>query len=230
VDTQKEPIPQEPQPVTIGEGLSPILGKLVRRIGSGQFIELSELLPDSLGAANSLSETDSKALKAATKLNLSIIKWVQSFEIYMAILSKSQPHRVADLLGYQTLILQAYQKFRGDFWLRYDCTFRQKVSTSKDAKWAAIDTTIWSLAFSGRGRPCPSEHNQDRNFSASSNPTPRSLRQPLVCFKWNRDNCTFRNCKFLHKCSYCIQDLGVTDASHKAMSCTHHPCPRASIT
>jgi len=69
VDPQKEPIPQELQPVTIGEGLPPSQ----ERIGSGQFIKLSEL-PDSLGAANVLGEADSKAPKAATKLNL-LIEW-----------------------------------------------------------------------------------------------------------------------------------------------------------
>ena len=221
VDPPRVSIPQEPQPVTIGEGLPPIPGKLAKKIGSGQFVELSELLPDSLSAANALGEVDSKASKPATKPNLSIIEWVQSFGIYTAILSKSQPHRVADLLGYQTLILQAYQEFRSDFWLRYDRTFRQKASTSKNAKWAAIDTTIWSLAFSGRGRSGSLEHDWDRNSSAYSNPVPRSPRQPLVCFKWNWDNCTFRNCKFPHKCSYCVQDPRATDTSHKAMSCPY---------
>ena len=76
--------------------------------------------------------------------------WLQTQtakHVSAAILSKSQLHRVVDLLGHQTLILQAYQEFWSDFWLQYDCTFRQKASTFKDVTWAAIDTTIWSLAF-----------------------------------------------------------------------------------
>ena len=216
---------QESQPVTVGEGLPPIPGKLVRKIESGQFIDLGELLPDCLSTANATGDIDtSKAHKPATRPISSIIEWIQSYGIYTAILSKSQPHRVADLLGYQTLVLQAYQEFRGDSWLRYDHTFRQKAATSRIEKWATIDTTLCSLAFSGRGRSGPfPAHDRDSGTPRSSNPDPRSPRHPLVCFKWNRGNCSFPNCKFLHKCSYCVMDPGTTDTSHKATNCPYHP-------
>ena len=82
-----------------------------------------------------------KASKPVTRPTLSIIKWVQSFGIYIySNYVKTQPHRVADLLGYQTLILQAHQEFQGDFWLRYDHTLRQKVPTVKSTKEATMDT------------------------------------------------------------------------------------------
>ena len=192
---------------------------------SGQFIDLGKLLPDCLSTANATGDTDApKAPKPATRAISSIVEWVQSFGIYTAILSKSYPHRIADLLGYQTLILQAYQEFKGDFWLRYDHTFRQKAATLKDAKWAQIDTTLWSLAFSGRGRSgSSSDHDRDGGSLEYSNPSSRLSRQPQVCYKWNRENCSFRNCKYLHKCSYCVQDPWTTDASHKGINCPYHP-------
>ena len=113
----ESPIPQilpslqEHQPVAIGEGLPPIPGKLVKKIESGLYIELGELLPDNLSVTNATGDIAAapKASKPVTRPTLSIIEWVQSF-VYTAILSKSQPHRVADLLGYQTLILQAHQE------------------------------------------------------------------------------------------------------------------------
>ena len=223
--SQPAALSQEPQPVTVGKGLPPISGKLVKKIESGQFINLGELLPDCLSTANAMGDTDtSRAHKPATRLISSIIEWIQSFGMYTAILSKSQPHWVADLLGYQTLKLQAYQEFRGDSWLRYDHTFRQKVATLRVAKWATIDTTLWSLGFSGRGRSnSSSDHDRDSGTPRSNNPGPRSPRHPLACFKWNRGNCTFPNCKFLHKCSYCVMDPGITDASHKATNCPYRP-------
>ena len=220
------PSTQEHQPVAIGEGLPPIPGKLVKKIESGLYIELSELLPDNLSVTNATGDIADapKASKPVTRPTLSIIEWVQSFGIYTAILSKSQPHRVADLLGYQTLILQAHQEFQGDFWLRYDRTFRQKAATLKNTKWATIDTTLWSLAFSGRGRS-GSLNERNRDQGPPKYGSTQSPRQPPVCFKWNRDVCTFRNCKFLHKCSYCIMDPGVVDASHKATNCPFRPHP-----
>ena len=64
-----EPTPsssQEPQPVTIGEGLPPIPGKLAGRIDSGKFVELSNLLPDHLSATN-VDADSSKASKPAAR-------------------------------------------------------------------------------------------------------------------------------------------------------------------
>ena len=135
--------------------------------------------------ANTVGDFDTpKASKSATRPVSSIIEWVQSFRTYTAILSMSQPHRVPDLLGYQTLILQAYQEFHGDFWLRYDRTFRQKAATLMDIKWAKIDTTIWSLAFSGQGKSgLSSDHDRIGGTSGYNYQTPHSPRQPQVCFK-----------------------------------------------
>ena len=222
------PSSQEHQPVAIGEGLPPIPGKLVKKIESGLYVELGELLPDYLSATNAMGNIADapKVSKPVTRPTLSIIEWVQSFGIYTAVLSKSQPHRVADLLGYQTLILQAHQEFQGDFWLRYDRTFRQKAATVKNIKWATMYTTLWSLAFSGRGRSGSfNERNRDQGSPKYGNTSTQSPRQPPVCFKWNRDVCTFCNCKFLHKCSYCVIDPGAVDASHKANNCPFWPHP-----
>ena len=207
------------QPVTIGEGLLPIPGKLVKKIESGLYVELGELLPDYLNAINAMGDIADapRAYEPVTRPTLSIIEWVQSFGIYTAILSKSKPHQVADLLGYQTLILQAHQEFQGDFWLWYDRTFKEKVATLKDAKMGfLVNTILWSLVFSGRGRSGSfNECYRDQGSPKYGNSNTQSPRQPPVCFKWNRDVCIFHNCKSLHKCSYCVMDPGAVDASIK---------------
>ena len=130
---------------------SPVPGKLIIKIESGQFIELGELWTDRLGITAASDDDGSKASKSKNKPITSITEWIQCFGISTAVLSKFQPHQVADLLGYQTLILQSYMEFRGDHWLGYDCTFRLKAATQKDLKWATIDSTLWSLAFSTQG-------------------------------------------------------------------------------
>ena len=88
--------------MTIGEGLHPVPGKLIKKIESGQFIELAELLPEQLGITAACDDDRTKASKPKHNPISSIIEWIQCFFIYTAVLSKSQPHRVADLLGYQT--------------------------------------------------------------------------------------------------------------------------------
>ena len=78
-----------------------------------------------------------------------IVEWLQCFGIYIAIISRKQPARVIDLLGYQNLIIQAYQEYRGDCWLEYDRGFRQQAAATP-TRWAVVDPTLWNLAFSGQ--------------------------------------------------------------------------------
>ena len=78
-----------------------------------------------------------------------IVEWLQYFGIYIAIISRKQPARVIDLLGYQNLIIQAYQEYRGDCWLGYDRGFRQQAAATP-TRWAVVDPTLWNLAFSGQ--------------------------------------------------------------------------------
>ena len=83
------------QPVTIGEGLPAIPGKLVKKIESGLYIDLSEPLPDCLSAANATGDT-ADAPKASSQLLSPPYPLSSGFKasgfIQPCILSKSQPH------------------------------------------------------------------------------------------------------------------------------------------
>ena len=41
----------------------------------------------------------------------------------MAVIAKSQPDRIPDLLGYQSLIIKAHLEYAGDGWIGYDKDF-----------------------------------------------------------------------------------------------------------
>ena len=210
--------------MNIGEGLPPIPARLVRRIQSGKFIELSELLPDQLGIA-AVDEDNPKPGKPLPKHAISIIEWDQGFGIYAAVLSKSQPSRVADLLGYQALILQAYTDFGGDAWGKYDRAFRLKAPSQRDKRWSVIDTTLWSLAFSAKSRDNGQCTPRDTSTEVTVHCPPVVRRVPQVCYKWNRDpapDCTYRNCKYEHQCSYCINNPKAADTAHKAIHCPYY--------
>ena len=92
-------------PVTIGVSLPPVSGKLVKQIEAGYFIEMGELLPKGLGAANIGTDDEGfKASKPKPKPVTTILEWAQCFGIYVVVLSRTQPERVPDLLAYQALI------------------------------------------------------------------------------------------------------------------------------
>ncbi|XP_065896347.1 protein FAM133-like [Dysidea avara] len=93
----------------------------VKRIKQGIFVEMSELLPDHLGSADANVEKEDRHTNK-TKLNEvnNIIDWIQCFGIYIAVLSRSTPERVADLVGYQSLIIYASHYQRAGRWVVYD--------------------------------------------------------------------------------------------------------------
>ena len=95
-------------PVIIGAGLPPVPGRLVKRIRDGQFIEMGELLPEHLGMATVTFEVSN------------ILEWLQFFRLYIAIISQSQPERVPNLQGYQTLIIQTSMEYNDNRWMGYD--------------------------------------------------------------------------------------------------------------
>ena len=134
--------------IHIGPALPPISEKLIKWIERGNFIEMAELLPESLGH---ITDEDQPAVPKSKRRPVSdIVEWLQCFGTYIAIVSRKQPTRVIDLLGYQNLIIQAYQEYRGDRWLGYDRRFRLQVAATPSIKWAVADSTLWNIAFSGR--------------------------------------------------------------------------------
>ena len=87
------------------------------------------------------------------------MEWLQCFGTYIAIVSRKQPARVLDLLGYQSLIIQAYQEYCGDRWLGYDRRFRQQAAATPSINWAIADFTLWNIAFSGRATVSRCSHS-----------------------------------------------------------------------
>ena len=112
-------------------------------------------------------------------------------------------------------------------------------------KWSSIDPTLWSLAFSGKGKVSRCRHcfslthsssecgwNPDYQTSSTSRsphltrPPQASRRFPAVCYAWNNNatpNCPYPDCKYEHKCTMCTREAGVTDVLHKAIYCPRRP-------
>ena len=87
-------------PIMVSAGLPPIPTKLFNRIQDGLFIEMSDLLPDTLTSAEyNAGEDHGDSRKPKHHRELSIMEWVQSFGVYMAVMSRTKPQRIADLLG-----------------------------------------------------------------------------------------------------------------------------------
>jgi len=187
-------------------GLPPIPAKLVKRIQDGSFVEMSELLPDFLRRA-SLPDEISKSFKPRPQSVGNIVEWVRCFGSYIAVISRSQPHRVADLLGYQNLVITSHLDFPDFKWEEYDREFRLLASVSPISQWSVMDSTKWNMA---KRSTIPDVIQQPPLLNAK------------ICLAWNENpspGCPHRSCKFEHICYRCVNAPGIANKRHKAIFC-----------
>ena len=228
-------------PVRVGAGPPPVPKRLVKRIQSGEFIELAELLPDHMMEPTSSAIGSGKGEK---RRHIStILEWLQCFTTYMSVVIASQPERSQDLLGYQSLIIEAKMQYEGSGWLSYDRRFRLNAAAQPDQKWSLMDGTLWNIAFAGAARAdrCKlcfmlshkSEEcalavsQQKQGFQQTGKHIPYSQQHGSgmpICRDWNftpSASCSFQDCKFLHACVYCSQDTSLSgqQIQHKGMFC-----------
>lgn len=67
--------------------------------------------------------------------------------VLMSVLARKHPNCISDLMGYQSLIIDALLEFEGDSWAGYNCHFHQQEASNPQTSWSLIDPILWSLAF-----------------------------------------------------------------------------------
>ena len=210
-----------------------------------------ELLPDQFGPTG--TETQPKTSRPRRRNISNILEWVKCFSTYIAVVSSKQPHRIPDLLGYMTLIIESHMEHAGDGWMGYDRRFRQIAATKPNIVWAQIDTTLWNLAFSGKARavrckfcfslshvstecswapdqgsPPSGTHYQQQSPTQPTSSYIRPQRRRRICMLYNNEptqGCSFPNCKFEHVCCLCADDPYAIHKDHKAVMCPRHSNP-----
>ena len=172
-------------------------------------MDMAELLPDRLGVnagpVGTSEKDDKQSPKTKRRQVTNIFEWIQCYSIYMAVVAEKHPEKIQDLLGYQTLIVEAQMEYDSDTWLGYDRRFRQNAPASPGTVWARIDPTLWNVAFTGqaKSRRCkycfslshqsvecdwvpanPSTQPTNAPPSTNTRFNPRS-RADQVCYSWN---------------------------------------------
>ena len=164
----------------------------------------------------------------------------------MAVRAQKDPDKIQDMLGYQTLIVEARMEYEGEGWLGYDRRFRQNAAATTESCWSKIDPTLWNKAFAGQAKATRCKHCFSLTHTAeecdwaptpsTNKPTPTVKPNPArslqVCYEWNHNpspSCPFPGCKYQHICWFCSRDPQVTDKAHKAMHCPRRRRPRPQM-
>ena len=108
------------------------------------FIEFGDLV------LSCLSFEETTGCKSKQHPVTNIAEWLQAFAVYVSIVARKQPQYIPDLMGYQILMLEASNEYKGSSWLAYDRHFRQQTAAQPNCRWSMIDSPIWNLAFTGQ--------------------------------------------------------------------------------
>ena len=141
--------------------------RLRERILRGEFLDLSELLPEAMGTDSDIMQLDvgagrtvqlvSKPLNRpqSTKRHIhDISTWLEAFTTYARVIVDSAPEKAVELLAYQATIIDANCHYHSDAWLTYDRKFRLALATMPHLySWQRIDTNLWQSCLTSRGRP-----------------------------------------------------------------------------
>ena len=140
------------QGVYVGEGLPPVPTKLAAKIRRGEFVEMTELLPEFWSSPR---EDDHSKLEAKSRRARSvqdIFTWLQCYGLFVSVLGSQHPSRIPELMAYQATIVRASQDYAGLAWVRYDSAFRRQAALTGLTRWSAINPTLYTLCFAGSAR------------------------------------------------------------------------------
>ncbi|XP_078379992.1 uncharacterized protein LOC144662898 [Oculina patagonica] len=213
-------------PVSFASPFQEIPGQYIKDIQSGEFFDLSKLLPKNLSLydeddnvllslENSVVKVSKKSKPTASTSITDIEQWTTAFTSYMSVLIDKFPTRSQELLQYISLIRYAARVHKGLGWAIYDFKFRQKASVNKSLNWSVVDTQLWLTIFTVSPAVLKEE------YPLFSNGPQRSVSGGA-----NRGTCNFYNrsgtcnkvysCYFRHVCNRC-------GGSHPRVDCPAHP-------
>lgn len=216
------PTGKTPPPILISGGLPPVPAKLVAKIQEGSFVEMAELLTDTLIKPHYGAEDSTVSSQHKPKEVANIMDWIQCFGVFIAVVSLKEPHRIPDLIGYQNLIVQSSFDSQEGRWIIYDRRFRLKASATTIPQWSSIDITEWRMAFPERPPVVSNFPSPKPLFHQPSNDDFATPSMP-VCLEWNENpssECLRTSCRFRHVCYRCVQ-TNIPNKKHKAIFCPY---------
>ncbi|CAB3980493.1 gag [Paramuricea clavata] len=198
--------------VPYGNGFHEVPASYVRQIQTGEFFDLSKLLPRNMSFSNTseepiiltLENSVIKAKKASqpTARITEIEQWTTAFTVYMSVMTHQYPGRAQELLQYMSLIRHAAQTHRGLGWCIYDHKFRCKAALNPSMTWSMIDQQLWLMIFTTSPdmlvQHYPIFSNRPQNRASSGG------ERGGYCHDYNRwGYCTREPCRYRHVCNKC---------------------------
>ena len=128
----------------VGPGHAPIPAKLILKITSSQFVDLTNLLSANLRTAEQEPRTflDGKLVVSKKRQVVKIqdiLTWTEAFTIFQMVMCTTHTHCWPDLAKYKLLIIQTARQSPSRAWLEYDLAFRKDVAATGASDWSKMN-------------------------------------------------------------------------------------------
>ena len=203
--------------------------KLVNKIQSLDFVEMSELLPEAWipDADESTSSIHGRQPRRRTPVS-DILVWTECYALMAAVLTEKFPRFSPQLFAYMRRVVHAAKNFRGTAWVAYDRLYRRQAAARRSLDWALEDSALYNEAFVGqakfiaRCKYCLSENHATEACQEFNPSYPSYIQAPPflqhsipkvnryssaatteLCRKFNENRCNYPACKYRHVCFNC---------------------------
>ena len=155
VSTQPQ-FPSQHEGLILSSALQPIPAHLVRRIHSGEFVEMRDLLSDNVALHNQLEAIQWPLVSAVTPAVLrphvrevpSLISWVFCYLAYVAVRTNDEPTQ--DLITYGCLIIREALRHGRQGWQEYDRSFRVQAAIDSSLRWNGLLPDLQAATMLGQ--------------------------------------------------------------------------------
>ena len=125
--------------------------KVVKRILNLEFMDISELIPESWKfeeeAASSSCCQHPRAPRRGPVTD--ILLWIECYSTLVSVLASRFPTKVPQLTSYQKTIVKAHRTYAGQGWVTYDIAYRRRAANAKALEWGVIDFNLYNETFAG---------------------------------------------------------------------------------
>lgn len=138
----------------MGDGMVPLPTKIVTKILALEYVEMQELLPENWSDLHTEDQSKFYSLfgKKKSPPVTNILTWIECFSALVSVLSTKYPMFVPELMAYMCLIVKCHKRFEGLGWFNYDRAYRRQAATLRSLNWSKTDSTLFSLAFTGKAK------------------------------------------------------------------------------
>lgn len=136
----------------------PLPEKVAKKILNLDYVDMQELLPENW--SDLLAEDQAKLCSLFGRKKsppvTNILTWVECYSALVSVLSTKYPLYVPEFMAYMCLIVKCSKRFEGLGWFNYDRAFRRQAATLRTLNWSKTDSTLFSLAFTGKAKKASS--------------------------------------------------------------------------